>query len=507
MEEFRFLYTIKFNNKKFWVLTNETYRFYILEILENGKLTYPEYDDYIGFICEFKNFSSKNLNRSDLKENDERRRNFLERSKGILRLIPRVVKNGIIISAMSALIIAGIAGVMKINEAFVEHKQAELVEMYIKEAQRNDCEVEYIPELEKYIFKSYIDSETNKKVIVCTTNDELKEYFPEKNQNPTYEDVIRTIRQNENIPDEFKEQYIDALKKLKELMPGIDLFVLNLNAERMSVRVVENIKIKNTVGVFHKETGEIEYEENPKPLTIIHELIHAMIGGEFKLQDGTIVEKTFKFPEITFNIDPETIQMTMMMDFIGVTTEEYLADKLAEILIGEKRGDGSYLPTDWQWEMYRLACNYSYQELINNGTRGLIDAMVKNDVDLATEVVRDADSLLWAIELSIAAGEPTQYLENGITISSTSEKFWNDWLEEKVQRGESNLEGRIVECIMGAGCTDRVAYPIINEDPWEVIWVDSLKPQEFAERVIAKLNELESNPFIGIRNFFESDER
>lgn len=53
MEEFRFLYTTKFKDKRFCVLSNENYRVYILEILEGGQLCYPQYDDYICFYKKF----------------------------------------------------------------------------------------------------------------------------------------------------------------------------------------------------------------------------------------------------------------------------------------------------------------------------------------------------------------------------------------------------------------------------------------------------------------------
>ena len=49
----------------------------------------------------------------------------------------------------------------------------------------------------------------------------------------------------------------------------------------------------------------------------------------------------------------------------------------------------------------------------------------------------------------------------------------------------------------------------VKENEVDIVGISSLMTTTMPgmEAVIAKLNELESNPFIGIRNFFESDER
>lgn len=228
MEKFKFLYTTNFNNKKFYIFYNENYPVYILELLDDGKLCYPQYEDFIEYFKRFQKFTySKIKQKSEIQEcstNNE----LLDRKRRC-SLVPKVIKDGVLITVGMALVLSGCARTSNANI----HKEGNI--SIIEDANATGFEIEYIPEVDKYITKSYVDSETGKKVVICTTADELKEYFPDKNQDPTYDDVINTIQQNENIPEKYKELYVNALNNMKEQMPEIDLFVLNLNAERMVV--------------------------------------------------------------------------------------------------------------------------------------------------------------------------------------------------------------------------------------------------------------------------------
>lgn len=240
MEEFRFLYTTKFKDKRFCVLSNENYRVYILEILEGGQLCYPQYEDYICFYKKFQEFTEGKI-KLELK-GDARFTNDnsdiggrLQSSKGrpVFRLIPKVIRDGVLILAIAAVLTG--CSFPSIGNASWEMTYEDRIEQHIDLAQELGDEVEYIPEIDRCITRSYVDEE-GEKIILCTTNDQMKPYFPDKNQNPTYEDVRNTIRQNENIPEKFKIQYIEALERMEKQMPEVDLFVLNLNEERMFIK-------------------------------------------------------------------------------------------------------------------------------------------------------------------------------------------------------------------------------------------------------------------------------
>ena len=202
-----------------------------------------------------------------------------------------MIRNGVLISVISAMFLAGCAFPSSSSASWEKTTGEERTEQRIDLAREAEFEVEYMPELKKYITRSYVDSEDQAKVIICTTNEQMKPYFQDKNQNPTYEDVRNTIRQNENIPEKFKIQYIDFLNKMEKEMPNIDLFVLNLNAERMKVK--EKNSLGNANGRFHYETGEIEYIKDASNFTIGHELGHALLSGEFEMEEGIVILKTF----------------------------------------------------------------------------------------------------------------------------------------------------------------------------------------------------------------------
>lgn len=281
MEKFRYLYTTRFNEKKFCVLANKEYGVYILEILQNGELCYPQYEDYISFYKKIQNIINNELmyeaeTGSDINPPEKENRT----KKKWISCIPKVIKDGVLITAVAALILAGCATISKYSYVIGDILPGVAVEQREERAKKDGWEVEYDEELEAYILKSYIDPETGKKIIVCTTNDELKAYFPDKNPNPTYEDVRKTIYQNDKIPLEYKLTYCTGLKTLLEKMPNLDLFTLNLNAERVSVKKVSEVEGKQYLaGDYNKNTGIIRYIDT-SDTTVLHEFLgHAMLGG------------------------------------------------------------------------------------------------------------------------------------------------------------------------------------------------------------------------------------
>lgn len=503
MEKFRFLYTTKFNGKRFCVLSNENYIVYILEILNDGKLCYPQYDDYIGFYKRFQEFTRGKI-KLRLEEIDTESRGEInsegevpKQEKKYSSFIPKVIKDGILILAISALALSGCAFPSS-SQASWEEVQEQRIEERINSAHEKSFEVEYDSELQRYITKSYISSKSGDRIIICTTNDELKAYFPDKNQNPTYEDVISTIEQNVNIPEKFKQKFIDALKKMKEQMPKLDLFVLNLNAERMTVR--EKKSLGNAAGNFTSATGNINYIEGASDFTIIHEFLgHALLGGEFEIEDGVIVEKTFRIPENRRQYSSEDDTYYYYTLYHGVMVEEYLADKIGEMLTGEKKDNSNpYSPTNYLMEMSRLSCDYSIEDLINEGPTGLAIAMYENDV-YGVAFMDDLDHLTSRYNIGDYDAENPKY---GVTINIVGEAYWTDWAQEKFAREEEGIIERAIACIDGTGYTDGVYY-VYGTGDGTTRTVDSSTPQQLMEIVKTELMELDKSRTTSIGDFFD----
>lgn len=372
----------------------------------------------------------------------------------------------------------------------------ERTEQRIDLAREAEFEVEYMPELKKYITRSYVDSEDQAKVIICTTNEQMKPYFQDKNQNPTYEDVRNTIRKNENIPEKFKIQYIDFLNKMEKEMPNIDLFVLNLNAERMKVK--EKNSLGNANGRFHYETGEIEYIKDASNFTIGHELGHALLSGEFEMEEGIVILKTFNFPENRMTYDLEEGRDFFYTTLHGAMIEEYVADTLAEILTGENNDKSRpYAPTDYHIEMFRSACNYSLQDLINEGAIGFARAMLENDIDYPISFMDDEDHLISRYNILDYDEEFPRY---GVTIASVPLEFFLDWADEKFEREEEGIEDRAIEIITSTSFTDGVCYKYGGK---ELRIVDSITPEELTVIVKEGLWQLDRTKTTSIQDFID----
>lgn len=492
MEEFEFLYNAKFNNKRFCVFSNKNYSIYILEILEDGKLCYPQYDDFIGFFKKFQEFTSGKIKYSlEEEKHTVKKSEKLSRKSNIFSFVPKVIKNGALITAIMALFLAGCA-----NPAVANTEPTKEVGI-IQEAESAGFEAEYLPEIDRYITKSYINSDDGKKVVICTTNEELKTYFPDKNQNPTYDDVIATIQQNEKIPDKYKEQYIELLKEMESQLPHTDLFLLNLNFERMVVK--EKKSLGNALGTFERATGEICYVEDVTNHTIAHELGHAVVGGEFDLGD-VVVKRYFEFPELKRTLNSDDSSYYYYTLITGSTIEDAAVDSFAKTLTGETQlSKRPYAPIDYHVEMYMEACGYTLEEFMDEGTIGLAEAMKESDIDDPIEYMLHEDHLLSRYNIYDYDEDWPKYY--GVTINSIPKWFFEDWSKEKFERGEEGVVERAEEIIEATSFADGVYFVYGSGE--EQRTVDSSTSQELIKIVREALEKVDKSTCSGIQDFFE----
>lgn len=499
MENFQYLYNAKFNNKRFLVFSNKNYGIYVLEIHKDGKLCYPQYEDFIGFYKKFQEFTSRKVKYSlDIEsENSQNTENGMslnpknEPKKTFFSFVPKVIRNGILISVLAAMFLAGCANP---SEATVE--ATEDVEI-MQEAESAGFNAEYVSELERYITKSYYSNEEEKDVIICVTNEEMKSYFPDKIQNPTYDDVKNTIQQNEKIPDKYKEKYMEMLSKMEKELPNLDLFLLNLNAERMAVK--ERKSLGNALGTFIPSTGLIQYVEEASDFVIAHELGHGALSGEFDLGD-VIVKKYFEFPELKRTWDSDDSRYYYYTLISGSIVEDAAVDMLAQVLTGETQlNKRPYAPIDYHVEMYMKACNYTLSELLNEGVLGLAEAMGESDINDPIEYMLHEDHLISRYNVFDYDEDWPQYY--GVTINNIPKWFFEDWSEEKYARGEEGIEERVEDIITSTSFTDGVYFVYGSGD--EQRTVDSSTPEELMVIVNEALVKADEKTVSGIGDFFE----
>jgi len=485
MEEFDYLYNAKLNNKRFCVFSNANYEVYVLEILEDEKLSYPQYEDFVTFykkIQEFKKGKIKYQLNVDKEECNSTGKKKLSR----FRFIPKVIKRGVLITALAAMLLSGCATAMESSTLPTENVTL------VQQASEVGFEIEYLPKLDKYIGKSYV--EDGKKHIICTTSEEMKQYFPDVIQNPTYDDVRYTIQQNKKIPEEYKIEFEEILDKMEIQFPQIDLFVLNLNAERMRVR---NGDLIGANGVFYSDTGEIVYDKNASDFTKAHELGHAIMLGEFETED-VIVSKHIEFPE--FRVISSGEQFAGQIVITGSAMGEALADAFAGTITGEQQSNKSpYAPLDYHLEMFFKSCDYTVAEMIDEGVLGLAEAMTDNCVNKAFRYISYEDNLLSRYNIYDYDEDWPKYL--GITINYIPEVYFADLAEERLAEGDENVIEYVGEIITSTSFSDGVYFVYGSGDEQRI--VDSSTPEELVQRVTAKLVEVDKRYISGVKDFFD----
>lgn len=252
-------------------------------------------------------------------------------------------------------------------------------------------------------------------------------------------------------------------------------------------------------GLFNTTTGEIYYKEGAGVHTVIHEFGHALITGEFENED-CIVMKVFSVPELKmYNGDESEIYCYTL--FHGSATEEAVVDIFSENITGERSSNTRpYAPIDYHTEMYMKACNYSIQELVNEGALGFSKAMIENDINNPISVLDDEDHLLSRYNIYDYSEEFPKY---SVTINSVAEDFFEDWATEKFERGEEDIIERAEEIISTTIFPEGVAFRYKKDNGEYGECVDSSNPEELIEIVNKNLREVDKSHHSGIKDYFE----
>lgn len=303
-EKFIYLYKLKYNNKNFKIFWNKHTGCFPLEII-NDKLVYPIYDDYINIykILETTPYSDISLHFLDDSASsfiDNLKSNVKQKIKYyIFQPLVRTAAIGLvsfsIVLSMSGCTFAGISQ---------EEKSAYSVEQLdeIEEkAKENNIEIDYNEKLETFFVKKYYDKNKMKDIIIVDDLENLKQYLPDANQNPTFEDLHNTIDNNPNIQDDIKLKFHEIVNNLEKNQPNFNLFLLNYNIERMEVNIDNSNeyiagKTAGKLASFNSRTGQVNLNYTNLPLYVFaHELGHAAFSIDTELDDNT---------NISYNIYP-----------------------------------------------------------------------------------------------------------------------------------------------------------------------------------------------------------
>ena len=359
---FIYLFKKKWNNKIFRIFWNSRLGYFPIENI-NGKIIYPEYDDYIEI---YKFFQKENEKKRIilLLKGDWKVPNLVTRNKNEKKVIlfkPFVRLGTALISAWMALSMAGCTISLNNNEQIryvIEDESIKSKEDMLKDESTNineealidesinqnveisidtenteglfdqsidfteeeiqevidkfhkrQIELEYNHILKRFIIKKEYDSAKECYTVYVDNQNELREYFPNENQHPTYKDIHNGIDENTNIPIDIKQKFHICINRIQEKYPNMDLFALNMNIKRITVEVENNEydpnkKYENPIARC-VPGNIIIYNFNNLPIDIIgHELGHNFFHTYRKIDENTMIiyEPAFRdveyFPEI-----------------------------------------------------------------------------------------------------------------------------------------------------------------------------------------------------------------
>lgn len=435
IQEFRYLYNVMFNNKEFIVLTSKQLPFYLLEInKKDERFEYPVLEDLKFFYSLF-----NNKKKFQFQENIENQLNTSNNSKNnkfhkIIKLIPKVLVGGALSVFALAMVFTDI-DMIKANS-----KEKDIV----NQLKKDGYSVEIADYNNDIIFVNEKNiPETGENIIYCEDLDELKRYIGD--YNPTYDDIISLIKNNDEISDKYKEILIDGLEKMKISMPNYDLSVLFFNVKRLKVFEVSHEELCDITGqdihdgnyaCYSSETGEVYINPNSEyyeDCAIIHEVLgHGSLDIDYT-DPNTNKTISFGFKNSIMNKKEGITQDFYRPYTIGSCFSEGGASIITRMITGEQIVS-NYNYIEEVLRLFAKMLNVDIVTLFNNRGQKLYEmlscqANIGNPTEYATEC--DVIFTLFSCRLPIS--------EN--VLSDLFEKLVVDNAEEKVQEnGEAEIE-------------------------------------------------------------------
>ncbi len=334
-QKFFYLFKTKWKNKIFRIFWNSKLGYFPIEII-NGQLNYPEYNDYIEIYKFFQKENEKKRNIL-LVKGDWKIPNLVPKNKSDKKVVlfkPFVRLGAVLISVWMALSMAGYTISLNNNEQtsyviddesinskekslkdesintnveiskYTENIENSLdqsndfteeeIQRVIEEFHKRHIELEYNYILKRFIIKKEYDSGRECDTIYVDNQNELRKYFPDENQHPTYKDIHNVIEENPNIPIDIKQKYHICINRIEKKYPNMDLFTLNMNIKRITVEVENNEydpNIKYEESIAKCVPGNIIiYNFNNLPIEIIgHELGHNFFQTYLKIDEKTMI--------------------------------------------------------------------------------------------------------------------------------------------------------------------------------------------------------------------------
>lgn len=398
-ENFKYLYSFKYNNKEYIYLASKNYPFYFLEYNSSTKnFDHPD-------IETFKELHNKFYSNNELLEFNIIDEIKIVKSKlhnRVFTMTPLVKTTSGLVALAIALSLCGCTQTADRVEtptestAIVEtqDEDAKAIKEYFKEYNMDVTSRDY--EGNDYIFVNEFINSKDKKQITLHTFEDFKEHC-NITSNPSWKDVIESFKNNPNIDKDKLDIILDGIDNMKscEELKDMDLSVLYANAQKMKFKYCTSEEMINTVGrdsvyaYFDVVSGTV-YLPSDKPLEKF-EFTHEVLGhGSLSYRDET---------KDTLTVFDCTNYIMLLTDnrytgySLGTVVSEGGANMIAHFATNDYETTTFYELYEEELRVIAELCNVSIGELFNHKGISLYDLMYKNGITTPVEYIFYMDGI------------------------------------------------------------------------------------------------------------------
>ena len=398
-ENFKYLYSFKYNNKEYIYLISKNYPFYFLEYNSaTNNFDYPDVDTFKELYSKF--YSNDNTLYFNIVNDLKKIKKTLFNIN--IDIIPLIRTTSGLLSIALVLSMCGCVQTNDINNTSniespsnveVQDKNQEIYN-YFKSYNMDVIDKEY--DGNDYIFVNDFINSNNKHQITLQNFNEFRK-INNINFIPTWDDVIKVFQNNENIDNNKKNIILDGINNMRnsEELKDIDLSVLYVNAKRMKIKYLSSEEMINTINrdsvyAYFDTASGIVYLPSDKPLEkfeFIHEVLgHGTLSYRKETKDSLIV-----FDCTNYLMLPTDNGYTGYS--VGTMVSEGGANMIAHLATNDYNVSTFYELYEEELRVIADLCNVSIGQLFNYKGISLYDLMYKNGINTPVEYIFKMDGI------------------------------------------------------------------------------------------------------------------
>ena len=401
---FKYLYSLKYDDKDCIYLTSKEYPFYFLEYdIYSESFDFPDINTFSSLYNKF--YSNDKLLFSDKVSNLKKIKQLLYNLD--INIVPLIRTTSGLLSLATVLSMCGChqveyvdnissdndTSVVDVLEDEKSSKEEDIYNYFIK----YDMDVvsrEY--DNNDYIFvKEFINS-NNKHQITIHDYDEFRKI---KNIDfiPTWEDVILEFQNNKNIDEEKKNVILECINNMRgcKELKDLDLSILYVNAKRLNFKyvssqdMIDKVHNDSVYAYFETATGTV-FLPNDKPFRKF-EFIHEVLGHGTLAYREEIDDKLFVFDYTNYLMLPEDGKYTGHS--LGIMVSEGGANIIAHLATNDYSVEMFYQLYEEELRAIAELCDIQIGELLNNKGVCLYDLMYENGISTPVEYIFKMDGI------------------------------------------------------------------------------------------------------------------